>query len=167
MWVKVSCAVAVALGTFSGGWRVIRTLGTRVTDIAAPQGFSAETASATTILSSSFFGFSLSTTQVVSGGVVGTGLGRAGGFVHWSVVRRMVFAWVLTMPAAALIGAAGEETVAAFSTEVAGVAVVAVVAAAILAFIFMMARRTNVTAHNVIEGIDVEEAPPVPALAPA
>ena len=91
-WVKVSCAVAVALGTFSGGWRVIRTLGTRVTDIAAPQGFSAETASATTILSSSFFGFSLSTTQVVSGGVVGTGLGRAGGFVHWSVVRRMVFA---------------------------------------------------------------------------
>ena len=74
---------------------------------------------------------------------------------------------MLTMPAAALVGAAAEVTVAAFSTEVAGVVVVAAVAAAILAFIFMMARRTNVTAHNVIEGIDVEEAPPVPALAPA
>ena len=79
MWVKVTCAVAVALGTFSGGWRVIRTLGTKVTDIAAPQGFSAETASSTTILASSFFGFSLSTTQVVSGGVMGAGLGRAAG----------------------------------------------------------------------------------------
>ena len=70
------------------------------------------------------------------------------------------------MPAAALIGAAGEETVAAFSSETAGVAVVAVVAAAILACIFMLARRTNVTSHNVIEGIDVEETPK-PALAPA
>jgi inorganic phosphate transporter, PiT family len=77
----------------------------------------------------------------------------------------MVFAWVLTMPAAALIGAAGEETIAA-STETAGVVVVAAVAAAILALIFVLARRTNVTAHNVIEGIDVEETPK-PALAPA
>ena len=158
-WVKVSCAVAVALGTFSGGWRVIRTLGTKVTDVAPPQGFSAETASATTILSSSFFGFSLSTTQVVSGGVMGAGLGRAGGFVHWSVVRRMVFAWVLTMPAAGLIGAIGEKTTAAFPNETAGVVFVAVVAAAILAFIFVLARRTNVTAHNVIEEIDAEEVP--------
>ena len=80
MWVKVTCAVAVALGTFSGGWRVIRTLGTKVTDIAAPQGFSAETASSTTILASSFFGFSLSTTQVVSGGVMGAGSGSQARF---------------------------------------------------------------------------------------
>ena len=115
--------VAVALGTFSGGWRVIRTLGTKVTDIAAPQGFSAETASSTTILASSFFGFSLSTTQVVSGGVMGAGLGRRHGFVHWSVVRRMVFAWILTMPAAALMGAGAEETVAAFPSDTAGVVV--------------------------------------------
>jgi PiT family inorganic phosphate transporter len=99
-WVKVSCAVAVALGTFSGGWRVIRTLGTQVTTVEPAQGFSAETASATTILASTFFGFSLSTTQVVSGGVVGTGVARTGEVVHWSVVRRMVGAWVLTVPAA-------------------------------------------------------------------
>src|SRR5215468_9401705 len=104
-WVKVVCATAIAAGTFSGGWRVIRTLGTRVTDIQSPQGFSAETASSTTILASSYFGFSLSTTQVVSGGVMGTGLARAGGVVHWSVVRNMVIAWLVTMPAAGLMGA--------------------------------------------------------------
>src|SRR5215831_8704384 len=70
-WVKIVCATAIALGTFSGGWRVIRTLGTRVTEIMSPQGFSAETASSTTILASSYFGFSLSTTQTVSGGIMG------------------------------------------------------------------------------------------------
>ena len=169
-WVKVTCAVAVALGTFSGGWRVIRTLGTKVTDIAAPQGFSAETASSTTILASSFFGFSLSTTQVVSGGVMGAGLGREGGFIHWLVVRRMVFAWILTMPAAAIMGAVAEETVAAFPSDTAGVAFVGIVAAAILAFIFMMARRNSVNAENVIETDD--DVPPAdeparPVLAPA
>jgi PiT family inorganic phosphate transporter len=150
-WVKVTCAVAVALGTFSGGWRVIRTLGHKVTDIAAPQGFSAETASSTTILASSYFGFSLSTTQVVSGGVMGAGMGRAGGFVHWSVVRRMVFAWILTMPAAAVMGAIAEETVAAFPSDTTGSAFVGIVAAAILAFIFFKARRNSVNADNVMD----------------
>jgi PiT family inorganic phosphate transporter len=150
-WVKVTCAVAVALGTFSGGWRVIRTLGSKVTDIAAPQGFSAETASSTTILASSYFGFSLSTTQVVSGGVMGAGLGREGGFVHWPVVRRMVFAWILTMPAAAVMGAIAEETVAAFPSDTTGSAFVGIVAAAILAFIFVMARRNSVNSENVMD----------------
>src|SRR5215467_163136 len=126
LWVKVVCATAIALGTFSGGWRVIRTLGTRVTDILAPQGFSAETASSTTILASSYFGFSLSTKQTVSGGIMGAGLGRAGGRVHWNVVGRMVVAWVLTLPAAALVGAAAEEIVDAFSNTSVGVTVVAV-----------------------------------------
>jgi inorganic phosphate transporter, PiT family len=165
MWVKVSCAVAVALGTFSGGWRVIKTLGTKVTDIAAAQGFSAETASSTTILASSYFGFSLSTTQVVSGGVMGAGLGRAGGVVHWSVVKRMCVAWVLTMPAAAAMGAIAEETVSAFSSATVGVVVVAVIAAAILAVFLVLARRDNVTADNVID--DVPPIEPVPAPAPA
>src|SRR5262245_2438119 len=116
LWVKVVCATAIALGTFSGGWRVIKTLGTKVTDIQSPQGFSAETAPATAILSSSYFGFSLSTTQVVSGGIMGAGLGRAGGVVHWSVVRNMVAAWLVTMPAAGLVGAVAERAVAGFSS---------------------------------------------------
>jgi PiT family inorganic phosphate transporter len=155
-WVKVVCATAIALGTFSGGWRVIRTLGTRVTDIQSPQGFSAETASATAILSSSYFGFSLSTTQVVSGGIMGAGLGRAGGVVHWSVVRNMVVAWVLTMPCAGLVGAAAEGAVSRFSNATVGVAVVGAVAVGVLAAIWMAARRHgNVTADNVLE----DEAP--------
>ena len=77
---------------------MIKTLGTRVTDIEPAQGFSAETGASSTILASSYFGFSLSTTQVVSGGIMGSGLGKAGGVVHWKVVRNMVVAWILTLP---------------------------------------------------------------------
>ena len=165
-WVIVTCAIAVALGTFSGGWRVIRTLGTKVTPVAPPQGFSAETASATTILASSFFGFSLSTTQVVSGGVIGTGLARRGGIVHWLVVRRMVVAWALTVPAAGLIGASAEEMVAAFSSATTGVIVVAIVTAVLLAVIFRIAHRTNVTAENVLDEVEVPAPTPGDALAP-
>jgi PiT family inorganic phosphate transporter len=150
--VKIVCATAIALGTFSGGWRVIKTLGTRVTEIRPPQGFSAETASSTTILASSYFGFSLSTTQTVSGGIMGAGLGRAGGKVHWLVVRRMVVAWLLTMPAAAAVGALSEELVSAFSSMSVGVTVVAAAAAALLAVTFYYARRHgNVDSRNVIE----------------
>jgi PiT family inorganic phosphate transporter len=165
-WVKIACATAIALGTFSGGWRVIKTLGTRVTDIQSPQGFSAETGSATTILASSYFGFSLSTTQVVSGGIMGAGLGRAGGVVHWSVVKRMVVAWCLTMPAAAAMGALADEIVSAFSNSTVGVAAVAVLMVAILGVIFARARRNNVTADNVLDPERPAPAPrptPVPA----
>ena len=163
-WVIVTCAIAVALGTFSGGWRVIRTLGTKVTPVTPPQGFSAETASATTILASSFFGFSLSTTQVVSGGVIGTGLARRDGIVHWLVVRRMVIAWLVTVPAAGLIGASAEEMVAAFPSATVGVIVVFAITAVALAVIFRLAHRTNVTADNVLD--DLEVPTPGEALAP-
>src|SRR5262249_56247714 len=127
----IACAAAIARGTFSGGWRVIKTLGTKVTEVQSPQGFSAETASATAILSSSYFGFSLSTTQVVSGGIMGAGLGRAGGVVRWGVVRSMVVAWVVTMPAAAGMGALAEELVDRFSNATVGVRVVGLIAAPI------------------------------------
>ncbi len=152
VWVKLVCATAIALGTFSGGWRVIKTLGTRVTEIKSPQGFSAETASSTTILASSYFGFSLSTTQVVSGGIMGAGLGRAGGVVHWSVVRRMVVAWVLTLPAAGAVGALAELAVQAFSSAAVGCTVVAAVLVVVLAVVFRLSRlHGNVTSSNVIE----------------
>ncbi len=82
---------------------------------------------------------------------MGAGMGRAGGFVHWSVVRRMVFAWILTMPAAAVMGAIAEETVAAFPSDTTGSAFVGIVAAAILAFIFFKARRNSVNADNVMD----------------
>ena len=163
-WVIVACAIAVALGTFSGGWRVIRTLGTRVTALQPAQGFSAETASATTILASSFFGFSLSTTQVVSGGVIGTGLARRGEKVHWRVVRRMAGAWLLTVPAAGLIGALAEVAVSALPSATAGVVVVSLVTAAVLTGIFLFARRTSVNAENVLDEIDLN--PPAEPMAP-
>jgi PiT family inorganic phosphate transporter len=162
-WVKISCAIAVALGTYSGGWRVIRTLGTKVTTVEPAQGFSSETASATTILASTFFGFSLSTTQVVSGGVVGTGLARTDGVVHWPVVRRMLVAWVLTLPAAALIGAIADRCVAAFPSDTSGVVFVAIVTGCVLAAILLLARRTNVTADNVLDEIaPTPDEPPLP-----
>jgi PiT family inorganic phosphate transporter len=150
LWVKAVCSAAIAAGTFSGGWRVIKTLGTRVTDIVAAQGYSAETASSTTILASSYFGFSLSTTQVVSGGIMGSGLGRAGGVVHWNVVRNMVIAWILTLPAAGLMGAAAHEGVAGFSSDTAGVLVVGALTLAIAASVFRLARRDQVTSKNVV-----------------
>jgi inorganic phosphate transporter, PiT family len=152
LWVKITCAAAIAAGTFSGGWRVIKTLGTRVTDIEAAQGFSAEAGASSTILASSYFGFSLSTTQVVSGGIMGSGLGKAGGVVHWNVVRNMVIAWILTLPAAGLMGALGHEGVQVFPSDTVGVFAVGIVGLAIACGLFVLARRTDhVTAGNVIE----------------
>ncbi len=107
LWVIASAGVAIALGTYLGGWRIIRTMGKGLTDIRPPQGFAAQTSAATTILASSHMGFALSTTQVCSGAVMGCGLGRAGGVVRWSTATRMVVAWGLTLPAAGLIGAVG------------------------------------------------------------
>ena len=107
LWVKVSCATAIALGTFMGGWRIIDTLGKKVTgDITPPQGFSAEASGATLILASSYFGYPLSTTQVVSGAVVGSGIGRGETDVNWGIAGRMGIAWVLTIPGAAAVAGA-------------------------------------------------------------
>jgi PiT family inorganic phosphate transporter len=87
-------------------WRIIRTLGKGLVEIAPPQGMAAEAASAAIILSSSHLGMALSTTHVATGSILGTGLGRRGAEVHWGVAGRMVVAWVITIPAAALVGAA-------------------------------------------------------------
>lgn len=108
MWVIVSAGVAIALGTYLGGWRIIRTMGKGLTDLQPPQGFAAQTSAATVILASSHLGFSLSTTQSCSGAVMGAGLGRKGGVVRWSTATRMFVAWGLTLPAAGLIGAGAE-----------------------------------------------------------
>ena len=76
LWVKLGCALSIALGTATGGWRIINTMGNRITNVESPQGFAAESASAAVILASSYYGYPLSTTQVVSGGVTGSGLGK-------------------------------------------------------------------------------------------
>jgi PiT family inorganic phosphate transporter len=103
-WVVVSAASAIALGTYVGGWRIIRTMGTRIIKMDAAQGFSTQAAGAAVILASSHYGFPLSTTQVISGGVMGAGAGKQVSAVRWGVAGNIVAAWVLTLPAAAAVG---------------------------------------------------------------
>ena len=105
LWVKAACALAIALGTYLGGWRIIRTLGKGIAEVDTPQGVAADGASAAIILTSSHFGMALSTTHVASGSILGSGLGRKGAEVRWSVAGRMVVAWLITLPAAAIVGA--------------------------------------------------------------
>jgi PiT family inorganic phosphate transporter len=104
-WVVIVCATAIAAGTYSGGWRIIKTLGTKVVEVRPPQGFGSEAIAATVILASSHVGYPLSTTQVVSGAVCGSGVGRPGARVNWKVARNIVAGWLLTLPAAAATSA--------------------------------------------------------------
>jgi PiT family inorganic phosphate transporter len=105
LWVKVACALAIGLGTYLGGWRIIRTLGKGLVEIAPPQGMAAQSASAAVILASSHLGFALSTTHVATGSILGSGVGRPGAQVRWRVAGRMVAAWLITLPAAGVVGA--------------------------------------------------------------
>lgn len=105
LWVRFACAFAIASGTYMGGWRVIRTLGKGLVEIDSPQGMAAEAASAAIILSSSHAGMALSTTHVATGSILGSGLGKRGAEVRWKVALKMLVAWMITLPAAALVGA--------------------------------------------------------------
>lgn len=104
-WVVFTCAGAIALGTYLGGWRIIRTLGKGLVEISSPQGMAAEASSAAIILTSSAAGMALSTTHVATGSILGSGVGKRGAQVRWAVAGRMVVAWVTTLPAAGLVGA--------------------------------------------------------------
>jgi inorganic phosphate transporter, PiT family len=104
-WVILACAIAMALGTYTGGWRIIRTMGKGLVEIKSPQGMAAESSSAVIILLSAHFGYALSTTQVVTGSVLGSGVGKPGAEVRWGVAGRMATAWLITLPAAGAVGA--------------------------------------------------------------
>ncbi|WP_210478904.1 inorganic phosphate transporter [Naasia sp. SYSU D00948] len=140
-WVVVACAVAIAVGTYSGGWRIIRTMGTGLTAVKPAQGFSAETSTAATILASSHLGFALSTTQVASGSVIGSGLGRRGSSVRWGTARSILVGWVLTLPAAAAVGA-----VAALLAHLGAVGIVidAILGLGFILGIFLLSRHDRV-----------------------
>jgi PiT family inorganic phosphate transporter len=159
-WVIISAGTAIALGTYLGGWRIIRTMGRGITDIETPQGFAAEASATAVILASSHVGFALSTTHVVSGGIVGAGLGRRLAEVRWGTAGRIVIAWVLTLPAAAAVGALSGR-IADMGT--AGTVVVAVAAAAVGAGVYLMSRRSPVSAGNVNDGTEVSADQPVTA----
>ncbi|WP_304048926.1 inorganic phosphate transporter [Jatrophihabitans endophyticus] len=148
IWVIVSCALAISIGTYVGGWRVIRTLGKGLVEIEAPQGMSAESSSAAVILLSSHFGYSLSTTHVATGSILGTGVGKPGAEVRWSVAGRMATAWLITLPAAALVGAASYGIANGISGD-AGVIVVLALLVATAGLIYFRSRRTAVGHDNV------------------
>ena len=148
LWVILSCALAISLGTYLGGWRIIRTLGKGLTDIEAPQGFSADSSSAAVILASSHFGFPLSTTHVCTGSVIGSGLGRRPGVVRWNVAGRMVLAWLVTLPAAGLVGALAWAAADGIGGA-AGVTVVFVLGAVLAGALYAASRRTPINSGNV------------------
>jgi len=152
VWVIVSCGVAIAAGTYFGGWRVIRTMGHRLTRIEAPQGFTAQTAAVAVLLTATQGGLPLSTTHITSGAVLGTGLGRRGGKVSWGVAGTMVLAWVLTLPAAALVAAGIGLIVGSGGSS--QILVVSAVAVALLLCFWMWSRRNPVSAANVNEPSD-------------
>lgn len=147
VWVIGSAGLAIGLGTYLGGWRIIRTMGKGLTEIQSPQGFAAETASTTVILTSAHLGFALSTTQVASGSILGAGLGRRLAEVRWGVAGRMVAAWLITLPAAALVGGLAASVVKHGGN--AGTAVIALVAVALATVIVLASRRNPVHANNV------------------
>jgi PiT family inorganic phosphate transporter len=104
-WVVISAATAIAVGTYAGGWRIIRTMGSRIIKMDTAQGFAAQSSGAAVILAATHVGFPLSTTHVISGGVMGAGAAKRLSAVRWGVAGNIVLAWVLTLPAAAGIGA--------------------------------------------------------------
>jgi PiT family inorganic phosphate transporter len=148
LWVKFACAVAIAAGTYAGGWRVIRTLGKGLVEITPPQGMAAEAASAAVILSSSHLGFALSTTHVATGSILGSGVGKPGATVRWAIAGRMATAWVITLPAAGLVGGLMWYIGNALGGAL-GPVVVVLVLAALCGYMWIRSRRRPVTASNV------------------
>lgn len=151
-WVIAVCALAIALGTYMGGWRIIRTMGTGITDVAPPQGFAAEASTTATILASSHLGFALSTTQVAAGSVIGSGLGRDRKSVRWRVAGRIAIAWLITLPAAGLMAALAE-LIARMGPI--GILIDSLVAGGVIAAIFWRSRRSRVHHANVTEPLAV------------
>ena len=163
VWVILIAGLAIAAGTYAGGWRIIRTMGKGITDIEAPQGFAAEASSTAVLLTSAHLGFALSTTHVCSGSILGAGLGRRLAEVRWTVAGRMALAWLFTLPVAAVIGGFSGKLAASGTSGVVLVAAVAIVA---IVAIYAYSRRNAVTAANVNDPAPAPEQD-VPVLATA
>lgn len=144
-WVIVACAFSIAIGTYTGGWRIIKTMGRDITEIEPAQGFAAEAATTATILASTHLGFALSTTQVAAGSVIGTGVGRKGASVRWKTAGRIGLGWLITIPAAGIVGA-----IAAFIAAWGfwGIVLDIVLAVGAIVTIFLRSRRNRVDHRN-------------------
>jgi PiT family inorganic phosphate transporter len=147
LWVITTCGLAIAAGTALGGWRIIRTLGRRITDIESTQGFAAETSSTILILTAAHLGFALSTTQVTTGAVLGAAGGRPRAVVRWGVARHMAVAWLLTLPAAALLGGAAGWLASRGTT---GTVLVGAGLVGVAVGVRALSRRQPVTASSVV-----------------
>lgn len=152
IWVIVSCASAIAAGTYAGGWRIIRTVGSGLTQVKPAQGFAAETSTAAAILVSSNLGFALSTTQVASGSVIGSGLGRRGASVRWRTAGRVGLGWLFTLPASAAVGALAALII---RLGTAGVVIDAVLGGLTVGAIVLWSRRTRITHINVVSEVEI------------
>lgn len=152
LWVITACALAIAIGTYAGGWRIIRTMGSGLTEVKPAQGFAAESSTASAILASSHLGFALSTTQVASGSVIGSGMGRRGTTVRWNMVGKIALGWLFTLPAAGIVGAL---TALLVMTGVVGVLIAAIAGTGAVLFMFFYSRKSSVSHQNAVE---VEEA---------
>ena len=149
-WVVLSSATAIAIGTYVGGWRIIRTMGSRIIKMDPAQGFSAQAAGAAVILSASHVGFPLSTTHVITGGIMGAGAGKRLSAVRWGVAGNIAIAWVLTLPASAAVGGLTYAVVALFGAHKLGPIVVSLLLLSLLtaAFIRRMASGRTLTAEG-------------------
>jgi len=134
--VIVSAAAAMAAGTYVGGWRIIKTLGQRIAKLDPPQGFAAQTSTATVLWLTAHYGFPVSTTHTVSGSVLGAGASRRLSAVRWGVAGNILLAWVMTIPCAALVGAAMETV-----TRLPGGAAIVFVLVALIAAASFAGRR--------------------------
>jgi inorganic phosphate transporter, PiT family len=135
LWVIVSAALAMAAGTYAGGWRIIKTLGQRIAKLDPPQGFAAQTATAAILFTTAHYGFPVSTTHTVSGSVLGAGAARRLRAVRWGVAGNILLAWVMTIPCAGLVGAGMEGL-----TRLPGGSILVFVLAAAIAAIAFLAR---------------------------
>ncbi|CAN5174956.1 inorganic phosphate transporter [soil metagenome] len=165
-WIIASCALAIGLGTYLGGWRVIRTLGKGLVEIESPQGLAAEASSAAIILSSSAAGMALSTTHVATGSILGSGVGKPGASVRWAVAGRMALAWLVTLPAAGLVGALAfwvSHTVAGFTTQLVGDGLIFLILVGLSFYMWHRAQQQKVDHNNVNADWDDSTNSVVPA----
>jgi PiT family inorganic phosphate transporter len=151
-WVVLAAGLAIGLGTYSGGWRIMRTMGKGIVEIETPQGSAAGAAATATILASSHLGFGLSTTHVATGSILGSGVGRTGSEVRWGVARKMLFAWLLTLPGAGLVG--GLSALIA-DYGVTGIVTLLVLLAICCTVIWVLARRHHINHANVTDSHEV------------
>ncbi|MDN5763157.1 MAG: inorganic phosphate transporter [Microlunatus sp.] len=151
-WVVLAAGLAIGLGTYSGGWRIMRTMGKGIVEIETPQGAASGAATTATILASAHLGFGLSTTHVATGSILGSGIGRRGAEVRWRVARRMAVAWMLTLPGAALVGGA-----AALLSEhgIIGVIALLVLLTTACVVIWVLSRRNRIDHRNVTDSAEV------------